>query len=256
MKKPKIDTKRILLIISFTLFIAIILTIIYPNQHKEKEVEVSIPTSNEMKNNVIIVEKESPEINSKTTDWNLILVNKDNPIPEDYILEVENIEYSHKVDVRIKDATKQMLKAARNKGLKPYICSSYRTGNTQKKLYNRKINQYRRQGYTKEKAEIEASYWVTLPRTSEHEIGLALDIVSQNYQTLDKGQENTAVQKWLMENCHEYGFVLRYPTNKKEITKINYEPWHYRYVGVENAKFMKEKDYCLEEFIEYLQKFE
>lgn len=256
MKKNKIDTKRILLIISFTLAIAIILTIAQPKQYKEKEVEVSIPTSNETKNAVIIVEKEDPEINSKTTDWNLVLVNKDNPIPEDYTLELENIEYSHKVDARIKDATKQMLQAARNKGLRPYICSSYRTGNTQKNLYNRKINQYKRQGYTKEKAEIEASYWVTLPRTSEHEIGLALDIVSQNYQILDKGQENTEVQKWLMENCYEYGFVLRYPTNKKEITKINYEPWHYRYVGVENAKFMKEKNYCLEEFIEYLQKFE
>lgn len=103
-------------------------------------------------------------------------------------------------------------------------------------------------------AQKEASYWVTLPKTSEHEIGLAVDIVSANYQILNEKQETTAVQKWLMEHCIDYGFVLRYPTDKKEITKINYEPWHYRYVGIENAKFMKENDFCLEEFIEYLKK--
>lgn len=102
-------------------------------------------------------------------------------------------------------------------------------------------------------AEETASYWVTNPRTSEHEIGLAVDIVSTNYQTLDEKQETTAVQKWLIEHCIDYGFILRYPTAKKDRTKINYEPWHYRYVGIENAKLMKEKDFCLEEYIEYLK---
>ncbi|MCI8383288.1 MAG: M15 family metallopeptidase [Clostridia bacterium] len=85
-------------------------------------------------------------------------------------------------------------------------------------------------------------------------MGLAVDIVSDRYQTLDKKQENTPVQKWLMEHCVDYGFILRYPTYKKDTTKINYEPWHYRYVGVENAKFMQEKNFCLEEYIEYLSK--
>ena len=92
--------------------------------------------------------------------------------------------------------------------------------------------------------------------TSEHEAGLALDIVASNYQELNEEQEKTPVQKWLMENCHKYGFVLRYPTEKKDITKINYEPWHYRYVGVKNATFMKEKNLCLEEYIEYLKNYD
>ena len=73
---------------------------------------------------------------------------------------------------------------------------------------------------------------------------------------MDEKQEETEVQKWLIENSYKYGFVLRYPTNKKDITMINYEPWHYRYVGVENATYMKENDMCLEEFIDYLKQFE
>jgi len=59
-----------------------------------------------------------------------------------------------------------------------------------------------------------------------------------------------------MEHCYEYGFILRYPTDKKDITKINYEPWHYRYVGIKDAMFIKEKEFCLEEYIEFLKEYE
>ena len=104
-------------------------------------------------------------------------------------------------------------------------------------------------------AEEEAAKWVTIPGTSEHEIGLALDIVDKSYQLLDSKQEETKAQKWLLSHCSDYGFVLRYPKDKTEITQIDYEPWHYRYVGVQNAKFMEEKGYCLEEFIQYLNSF-
>lgn len=201
-------------------------------------------------------EKTKAEINSKTTDWNLILVNKKNKVPDNYKFELTEIERENQVDSRIQMAITQMLADARKEGLKPYICSSYRSYETQQRLYSKKVKQYQEMGYTKENAEKEASFWVAIPRTSEHEIGLALDIVSQDYQVLDKKQEETDVQKWLMEHCTDYGFILRYPTDKKEITMIQYEPWHYRYVGVENAKFMKEKDYCLEEYIEYLKQYE
>lgn len=263
-KKKKLNI-RILSVSGFVIVIAITLTIVSNIKEKEiiKEAEektletfASITNENENNEEIIVVEKKQPEINSKTTDWNLILINKENPIPENYQVELQNIEYSHKVDSRIADSLSQMLQDARKQGLQPYICSSYRSLNTQTTLYNRKVNQYKRQGYTSEDAKIEASYWVTLPRTSEHEIGMAVDIVSRSYQVLDERQEETKVQKWLIENCTDYGFILRYPTDKKEITKINYEPWHYRYVGVENAKFMKEKNFCLEEFIAYLKDFE
>ncbi len=193
------------------------------------------------------------EINNIITDWKLILINKDNIIPNDYQLEVQEIEGIHKADYRIVEQIKKMLNDARKQGLDPIICSSYRTKEFQENLFYNKVKYYLKLGYTQQKAEEEASYWVTIPRTSEHEVGLAIDIVSKKYQILDKKQEETKVQKWLIEHCTDYGFVLRYPTEKKDITKINYEPWHYRYVGLEHAKIMKEKNFCLEEYIEYLK---
>ena len=241
------------------MIIIIILEItIYQNRLLKKEIEVQASIAKQEKSeiqNQNEIKEEHPEIPGKTTDWELILINKENPIPENYKIELSNIENAHKVDNRIKTAIEQMLADARKQGLQPYICSSYRTRNTQKTLYNKKVAQYRKQGYTQENAQKEASYWVAIP-TSENEIGLALDIVSKKYQILDEKQESTQVQKWLIEHCTEYGFILRYPTLKKDITMINYEPWHYRYVGIENAKFMKEHDMCLEEYIEYLKKYE
>ena len=105
------------------------------------------------------------------------------------------------------------------------------------------------EGYSREEAETEAGIWIAPPGTSEHQTGLAADIVSLDYQMLDEEQENTPEQKWLMENSYKYGFILRYPRDKTEITKIGYEPWHYRYVGVEAAKEIFENLLCLEEYL-------
>ena len=190
--------------------------------------------------------------NSSVDDWNLILVNKDNPIPEDYNINTVKIEDDFRVDEKIKEAVENMLEDARKNGLKPVVCSAYRSTKYQTTLFNKKIQEYIRKGFSQEQATEQASNWVTTPGTSEHEIGLSLDIIDNGYQILDENQENTPVQKWLMEHCYEYGFILRYPTEKRDITKINYEPWHYRYVGVKDATIMKEKDYCLEEYIEFL----
>ena len=148
-----------------------------------------------------------------------------------------------------------MITDARKEGLLPIICSAYRTTEYQTNLFNKKVKEYRKNGYSQKNAEEQASLWVTIPGTSEHELGLAVDIVGKNYQILDEKQENTDVQKWLMEHCYEYGFILRYPTDKKDITKINYEPWHYRYVGVKDAMLIKEKGICLEEYIEFLKEY-
>lgn len=143
-----------------------------------------------------------------------------------------------------------MMDDARLQGLSPTICSSFRTMDKQKTLYNNKVQTYLSQGYSKEQAEIEAAKWIAFPGTSEHQTGLAVDIVSHNYQSLDREQENTPEQKWLMENSYKYGFVLRYPEDKSDITGINYEPWHYRYVGVDAAKKIYEGGICLEEYLE------
>lgn len=255
--KKKIKFNKIKVIRNWTIIlVAIVISFILFFTRKENETakeEIIETFSANLTSNVITVEIEDSETKNKIKDWKLILVNKDNQLPEDYQFELQTIEDTHKVDARIVEPLAQMLADARKQGLQPVICSAYRTTDTQTTLFNQKLNQYKRLGYIGQEAEEKASYWVTPPRTSEHEIGLAVDIVSKNYQVLNEKQEDTAVQKWLMEHCSDYGFVLRYPTHKKEITKINYEPWHYRYVGVENAKLIEEKGFCLEEYIEELK---
>ena len=105
------------------------------------------------------------------------------------------------------------------------------------------------QGYSEENARTEAGKVVAVPGTSEHQLGLAVDIVDIENQILDEDQEKTAVQKWLMKNSWRYGFILRYPNDKSNITGIIYEPWHYRYVGKEAAKEIYDLDVCLEEYL-------
>ncbi len=240
--------------------IVLILTITYKYITYKKDVQASLEVSvdvEELYNETKWEEnKRDKDVNSNTSDWELLLVNKKHNIPETYSIELQEIESTHMVDKRIAEALNQMLSDARKEGLSPIICSSYRTNEKQRRLYNNKVDEYKRQGYGLEEAKELASYWVAIPGTGEHETGLAVDIVSKNYQILDEEQEKTQEQKWLIENSYKYGFVLRYPTDKKEITMINYEPWHYRYVGIENATYMKEQDMCLEEYIEYLGQFE
>ena len=249
------------------ILVVLILTIVYKYITYKKEVQASLEasvnieelynTTNREEANIKEEEnKKEKDIESNTFDWELLLVNKNHKIPENYSMELEEVEFAHKVDKRIVEPLKQMLADARKEGLSPIICSSYRTNDKQKQLYNSKTMEYRREGYSLEDAEEMASYWVAIPGTGEHETGLAVDIVSENYQMLDEGQEKTQEQKWLIDNSYKYGFALRYPTDKKEITMINYEPWHYRYVGIENATYMKEHDMCLEEYIDYLKQFE
>ena len=249
--------------ILFIILIIFLLAILYKYVIYKKNIRASLETSVNVEElyNTINEEKadekeNQKDIDSHTSDWELLLVNKNHKIPEGYALELEEVEVNHKVDKRIAKALNQMLSDARKEGLSPIICSSYRTNEKQSQLYNNKIKEYRRLGYSRDEAEELASYWVAIPGTGEHETGLAVDIVSKDYQILDKKQEETDVQKWLMENSYKYGFALRYPTDKKEITMINYEPWHYRYVGIENATHMKEHSMCLEEYIEYLKQFE
>ena len=190
----------------------------------------------------------------KTIDkdsWNLILVNTKTSLPQNFKVDLTELSYGHKVDSRIYEELQNMFNDARKQGLKPKICSSYRTREFQVELLRNEVDTYVKKGYSYDEAAEEAKKWVAVPGSSEHETGLALDIVSEDYQILDKAQEDTAEQRWLMENSYKYGFILRYPSNKTDITGINYEPWHYRYVGKEVATEMKEKGLCLEEYLIY-----
>lgn len=188
-------------------------------------------------------------------DWRLILVNKQNSIPEGYEAEVPlgNINTMKGVmhcDERIIDDLLAMIQAAKDDGVTLQICSPYRDLEYQKNLFNRKITGFMKQGLSYMDAYRVASQVVTVPNASEHQLGLALDIVSDTFTKLVEGFEDTEAGKWLAANSYRYGFILRYPKDKKDITGIKYEPWHFRYVGVEAATLITEKGITLEEFWE------
>ena len=181
-------------------------------------------------------------------DWNLILVNSNNLLPADFNVKTDKIG-KWLMDERIVDIVEQMFADAKADGVDLMICSSYRTVERQTTLFENQIQEFLNEGYSAEQARIEAAKWVAVPRTSEHHTGLALDIVTPTYQMLDFGFADTAAFKWLSTHCTEYGFILRYPKDKTDITGIVYEPWHYRYVGVEAAKYIHENGLTLEEYL-------
>lgn len=185
-------------------------------------------------------------------DWQLVLVNKQHPVPDDYAFTLGTIKGSMKCDVRIIDDLMDMMQAAKDDGVNLVICSPYRDYNRQTVLFNRKIDYYMEKGYSYLESYKLASMTVTVPGASEHQIGLALDIVSTSYSALEIGFGDTVAGQWLKEHCDEYGFILRYPQGKEYITGIQYEPWHFRYVGKEAAGEIMERDITLEEFLEEL----
>ena len=191
-----------------------------------------------------------PADGSEPDSWNLMLVNPRNPLPEDYTLTLAELKNGLSVDERCYPDLRAMMDACREAGLSPVICSAYRTWEYQEGLFQNRVSALMAQGYSEASAEAEAGRSVAVPGTSEHQLGLAVDIVDMGNQHLDESQEGTAVQKWRMEHCWEYGFILRYPSGKSELTGIIYEPWHYRYVGREDAERIHALGVCLEEYLE------
>lgn len=185
--------------------------------------------------------------------WNLILVNKTHPIPDDYDVPLATISGSMKCDERVKDVLTNMLSDASKQGVSLIVCSPYRDYKLQETLFNRKINLYMSKGYSYIDAYRITSQKVTVPGASEHQIGLAFDIVTAGHTTLDYEFGDTVAGKWLKENSKNYGFILRYPRGKEYITGIEFEPWHFRYVGVEAATYIMDNDITLEEFIDELE---
>ena len=184
----------------------------------------------------------------KSSDWKLTLVNA-SPMEEGYEPELAEIENNYYFDARAVKYLQEMLADGRKEGLDFWVCSAYRTIEKQRDLYEDKVRRLQAEGMSSRTALKEAGTVVAYPGTSEHNLGLAVDIVAKDYQMLDEKQEQTAEQQWLMENCWKYGFILRYPTDKTEETGIIYEPWHYRYVGKEHAAVIQEKGLCLEEYV-------
>ena len=142
-----------------------------------------------------------------------------------------------------------MMDAAADDGVDLMICSAFRSYDRQKSLFNNKINKLMNSGMTYLEAYKVGSMNVTVPGTSEHHLGLALDILTGSYTTMDDGFGDTEAGKWLAKNAPEYGFILRYPEGKEDITGIVYEPWHFRYVGTRYAKDITQRGVCLEEYL-------
>lgn len=185
--------------------------------------------------------------NVATTEngWNLILINKDNYIPEDYEVNLYKLANGKKVDERIYPELQRMFDDARSSGLALFVAQGYRTEEEQQLLLDQKQEAYENEGNSPEEARKLAEQWVAIPGTSEHQIGIAVDINADTEKC--KPEE---VYNWLKENSHKYGFIRRYPENKTDITGISHEPWHYRYVGIDAATEIHEKDICLEEYIQ------
>lgn len=182
-------------------------------------------------------------------DWRVVLVNFQNQLPSGFEPKLVSIDKYRQVDYRIIDELKAMLNdIKRSKITNVWVQSAYRSVAHQEKVYNNSINKYMQSGETRENAEILTLKAINKPGTSEHNLGLAIDL---NY--VDYDFDKTEAFKWLQKNAENYGFVLRYKKEKEDITKVDYEPWHWRYVGTEHAIKMNELDMCLEEYVEYLK---
>ena len=185
----------------------------------------------------------------KLLEKELLLINPWHLLPEDYEPELEAVEYGHQMDECAAEHLRDMLADCRADGHSPLICSSFRERSKQERLFESDVRRFMYSGMTEEEAREETARNVAVPGSSEHEAGLAVDIVFVGRQILDERQEENETQQWLMEHCHEYGFILRYPRDKQEITGITYEPWHYRYVGEEAAQEIMSRGICLEEYL-------
>ncbi|MBR5536375.1 MAG: M15 family metallopeptidase [Clostridia bacterium] len=183
-------------------------------------------------------------------DRTLTLVNPGNTVPADWSVDLVGIGNGHKVDRACYNDLMEMLAACKAAGHTPAVKSSYRTQNAQKQLYENKVRQWKGYGYSEEEARKQAATIVAIPGTSEHQLGWAVDIVDDRYHSLNEKQATMPTQIWLMEHSWEYGFLLRYPVGKSEVTGIIYEPWHYRWVGRDNARAIYESGLCLEEYLE------
>ena len=187
----------------------------------------------------------------------LMLVNPWHKLPEGYEPELAwagsnwQVMQQYQVDARCEQDLRQMLNDCLLTGAIPEICSAYRTQEYQQMLFDNKIFRLiAEDGVDPDEAPELAATAVALPGTSEHQLGLAVDILDIEYPYLNEYQMNTSAQRWLMEHSWEYGFILRYPDGTSDITGIIFEPWHYRYVGKTYAKIIHELDITLEEYLE------
>ena len=190
------------------------------------------------------------EFAKEKEEYYLLLANAENPLPQDWSIQTEEVQNGYEMDKRAAPAMREMIQAAKEDGVELMLCSAYRSVEKQQQLFDRSQQAYMAQGMSEEEAYAKTATETAIPGTSEHQTGLAADIVTPTYQMLDAGFADTPAGQWLSEHAAEYGFVLRYPQDKQEVTGIIYESWHYRFVGKTHAKLMKESGLCMEEYLQ------
>ncbi len=210
--------------------------------------EESEPEQEESAGNTDVMQEST--VTSEQDLWALTLVNDENMLDSDFTTDVIIMDNGYYFDARAAAYLEEMMAAMAAEGLSPKICSAYRNHQKQVELFQDKVKREMATGLEYEEAVESAKTEVAYPGTSEHELGLAVDIISETYTSLDESYENTAEAKWLKENCYKYGFILRYPRDKQDITKYVYEPWHFRYVGTDVAEEIMSAGWCLEEYLE------
>lgn len=221
-----------------------------PKQETTESTSSKVPESTEAETVAASVNKpgtiDNPTIITiSETDWHLTLVNSGYRIPSDYEPDLVYVcGSSERLDKKVAEHYEKMYAAAEKDGIKLTPCSGYRSYELQERNYNRKIEFFEGQGFSTEEAKVKAATIIMPPGSSEHNLGYAMDIIC-----VEEWFEGTEEFKWLQENAADYGFIMRYPKDKQDITKVIYEPWHWRYVGVETAKELKASGQVLEEYL-------
>ena len=193
--------------------------------------------------------KDSVLTATEKASWELILVNDRNPMSRDFTVDLIAFENT-RVDYRISEPLQEMIDAAKADGINLAVCAAFRNVTEQDELYNTKYLTYVASGYSDKAGEILASQYVQTGGDSEHHTGLAVDLVTDGTTELDEGFAKTPAYTWLKENATKYGFIERYPKDKSQATGIQWEPWHYRYVGSNNAEAINSQNLCLEEYLQ------
>lgn len=220
---------------------------LFPEQKKEETLEVPGKIVSEEDD----IEKASAVASGATEK--ILLVNKDHPLEDSYRPTLQKMhDYGIEVDSSIFEPLNEMLAAGEREGLTFWIASGYRSMERQRELLDEDIEALMQRGYSVSEAYEEVIKETMPVGCSEHATGLAVDIVARDYQILDDKQANTEEIKWLQKNCSQYGFILRYPEGKEDITKVSYESWHFRYVGTDAAKAIMDQGITLEEYLDTL----
>ena len=198
-------------------------------------IKAALPSAKYKDNHIVV--------RNSQLEWNLVLVNPWNELPDNMKCKEMELRNGSIIDRRIYEDLQNMFDDARYAGFDPEVTSGYRSRKKQQQLFDDKKKEFKNQGYSNRKAEEAALQWVAEPGYSEHETGFAVDIN-------EIGGNSQSLYKWLEQNCSKYGFILRYPAEKTDITGIEYEPWHFRYVGHDAAEYITANGLTLEEYLE------